>query len=198
MTVAAIFLPLLGAFIVGFFGRWIGDRGSQVVSCAGVGIAAVLAVMLFFEVALNHHDVTTDLFTWIDTGDLQVQWALRFDALSAVMVAVVVFVNLDNFLESLRHIRQEILPGIIVFGDELLKIFEEGSPGRREKYASRTAGKFIGSGTDQIFLSKIIPSNSFMDSARVNSSWGGISRITLPLFPSSTVTTTCPVGLLKE
>jgi hypothetical protein len=39
------------------------------------------------------------------------------------------FVNLDNSLESLRHIRQEILQGIIVFGDELLKNFRGGESG---------------------------------------------------------------------
>ncbi len=93
MTVAAIFLPLLGAFIAGFFGRWIGNRGAQIVSCAGVGIAAVFGVVLFVEVVLNGHPVTTDLFTWIDTGELQVQWALRFDPLGAVMVAVVTVVS---------------------------------------------------------------------------------------------------------
>jgi NADH-quinone oxidoreductase subunit L len=93
VTVAAIFLPLLGAFIAGFFGRWIGDRGAQIVACAGVGIAAVFGVVLFGEVALGGHGVTTNLFTWIDTGDLQVQWALRFDPLSAVMVAVVTVVS---------------------------------------------------------------------------------------------------------
>ncbi len=93
MTVAAIFLPLLGAFIAGFFGRWIGDRGAQIVTCVGMGIAAVFGVVLFVEVALNGHNVTTDLFTWIDTGDLQVQWALRFDPLSAVMVAMVTVVS---------------------------------------------------------------------------------------------------------
>ena len=47
MTIAAIFLPLLGAFIAGFFGRWIGNRGSQVITCAGVGIAAIYGVVLF-------------------------------------------------------------------------------------------------------------------------------------------------------
>ena len=57
MTIAAIFLPLLGAFIAGFFGRWIGNRGSQVVTCAGVGIAAIYAVVLFVQVALDHHDL---------------------------------------------------------------------------------------------------------------------------------------------
>jgi NADH-quinone oxidoreductase subunit L len=93
VTLAAVFLPLLGAFIAGFFGRWIGDRGAQIVTCAGVGIAAVFGVVLFVEVALHGHNVTTELSSWIDTGDLQVQWALRFDPLSAVMVAVVTVVS---------------------------------------------------------------------------------------------------------
>ena len=41
MSVAAIFLPLLGAFVAGFFGRWIGDRGAQLVTC----LALLLAVL---------------------------------------------------------------------------------------------------------------------------------------------------------
>ncbi len=93
MTIAAIFLPLLGAFIAGFFGRWIGDRGAQLVACAGISLAAVFGVVLLVAVALGGQTRGTDLFTWIDTGDLQVQWALRFDALSAVMVAVVTVVS---------------------------------------------------------------------------------------------------------
>ena len=93
MTVAAIFLPLLAAFIAGFFGRWLGDRGSQLVTCAALLVAAVLGIILFFDVALGGNARTVELFTWINTGDLQVNWALRFDPLSAVMVAVVTVVS---------------------------------------------------------------------------------------------------------
>ena len=93
MTVAAIFLPLVGAFLAGIFGRWIGDRGAQLVTCLAVGIAAVLGVILFFDVALTGHARVHELFTWIDAGDLQVRWALRFDTLSSVMVAVVTVVS---------------------------------------------------------------------------------------------------------
>ena len=78
MPIAAIFLPLLGAFIAGFFGRWIGDRGAQLVTCLALAIAAVLGCMLFVDVALNGHGRTVDLATWIDSGDLQVEWALRY------------------------------------------------------------------------------------------------------------------------
>jgi NADH-quinone oxidoreductase subunit L len=107
VTIAAVFLPLLGAFIAGFFGRWIGDRGSQVVTCAGVVLAAIYGVVLFVQVALGHHDVTTDLFTWIDTGGLQVQWALRFDTLSAVMVAVVTVVSAMVHIYSIGYMAHD-------------------------------------------------------------------------------------------
>ena len=93
MTVAAVFLPLIGAIIAGFFGRWIGDRGAQLVTCAALLLSAVFAVILFVDVALNGQSRVVDLLNWIDTGDLQVQWALRFDTLSAVMVCVVTIVS---------------------------------------------------------------------------------------------------------
>ena len=93
MTVAAIFLPLIAAIIAGFFGRWIGDRGAQLVTCAAVLISAVLAIVIYFQVAIGGQAVTVDLFNWMDTGDLQVEWALRLDTLSAVMIAVVTIVS---------------------------------------------------------------------------------------------------------
>jgi NADH-quinone oxidoreductase subunit L len=107
VTVAAIFLPLLGAFIAGFFGRWIGDRGAQLVTCAAVGLAAVFGVVLFFDVALQGHGQLVNLFTWIDTGDLQVQWALRFDSLSAVMVAVVTIVSAMVHIYSVGYMAHD-------------------------------------------------------------------------------------------
>jgi NADH-quinone oxidoreductase subunit L len=93
VTVAAIFLPLIAAIIAGFFGRWIGDRGAQLVTCAAVLISAVLAIVIFFQVAIGGQAATVDLFNWMDTGDLQVEWALRLDTLSAVMIAVVTIVS---------------------------------------------------------------------------------------------------------
>ncbi|HLI22121.1 MAG TPA: NADH-quinone oxidoreductase subunit L [Stellaceae bacterium] len=93
MYAAAIFLPLIASIIAGFFGRWIGDRGAQLVTCLAVLASAALGVAIFVQVALGGHSLTVDLFNWMDTGDLQVDWALRFDALSAVMVAVVTVVS---------------------------------------------------------------------------------------------------------
>src|ERR1700733_2407731 len=105
--VAVVFLPLLGAFIAGFFGRFIGDRGSQLVTCAAMSIAAVLGVVFFFQVAVGGHQATIHLLTWIDTGDLRVEWALRFDTLSAVMVGVVSVVSCMVHIYSVGYMAED-------------------------------------------------------------------------------------------
>ena len=93
MLVAAVFLPLLGAIIAGFFGRIIGDRPSQIVTCLGIGLAAVCAIPTFIDVAINGHAQVVNIATWISSGTLEANWALRFDTLSAVMVLTVTVVS---------------------------------------------------------------------------------------------------------
>jgi NADH-quinone oxidoreductase subunit L len=88
-----VFLPLLAAAVAGLFGRAIGDRLSQAVTCLAVCVAAVLAIVTFYQVALLHQTGTIDLFRFIDTGPLKVEWALRLDTLSAVMLCVVTIVS---------------------------------------------------------------------------------------------------------
>ena len=50
MAVAVVFLPLVAAIIAGFFGRAIGDRGSQVVTCGALLISAALGIVLFRDI----------------------------------------------------------------------------------------------------------------------------------------------------
>ncbi len=107
MTVAAVFLPLIAAIIAGFFGRWIGDRGAQLVTCVALLIAAAFGVILYVEVALHGQSRTVDLLNWLDTGDLQIQWALRFDTLSAVMVAVVTVVSAMVHIYSVGYMAHD-------------------------------------------------------------------------------------------
>ena len=98
MEVATIFLPLLAAFIAGFFGRLIGDRGSQFVTAGAVLVSALLSIWLFVDVALHGNARTIELFTWIDSGTFEVSWALKFDTLTAVMLIVV------NGVSSMVHV----------------------------------------------------------------------------------------------
>ncbi|MCX7381745.1 MAG: NADH-quinone oxidoreductase subunit L [Alphaproteobacteria bacterium] len=86
----AVFAPLLGSAIAGLFGRAIGDRAAQAVTIFCMILASVCGVASFVSLAYGGgHAGSVHIATWIDSGDFHVAWALRYDTLSAVMVAMV-------------------------------------------------------------------------------------------------------------
>lgn len=93
IEVAIVLLPLIGAFIAGFFGRLIGDRGAQIVTCSMLGLSAILSVVIFQDIALSGNTRVTEIFTWIDSGNLELSWAIKLDTLSAVMLLVVTVIS---------------------------------------------------------------------------------------------------------
>ncbi len=98
MYVAIVFLPLLGAAIAGFLGKFIGDRPSEIVTCLLVSVSALLSLVAFYQVGLQQQTTTIDLFTWIQSGALDVSWSIRVDTLTAVMLVVV------NLVSAVVHI----------------------------------------------------------------------------------------------
>ena len=87
-----VFSPALGALVAGLFGRFIGDRNAQYVTCGLMGVTAVCAwINLFANVGEPAFKV--ELLQWIAIGSFSVDWALRVDALSTVMMFVVGFIS---------------------------------------------------------------------------------------------------------
>ena len=93
METAVVLLPLLGAVIAGLFGRLIGDRGAQLVTCGLLGVSALLSVFVFKDVAIDGNARVTELFTWIDSGAFEVSWAIKLDTVSVVMMLMVTVVS---------------------------------------------------------------------------------------------------------
>ena len=97
MELLAVFSPLFAFVITGLFGKQIGDKGTQFITCGAVILAAFASINLFFSVILTPNmvdgEVITVLSTWIASGDFKVQWALRVDQLSVVMMCVVNIVS---------------------------------------------------------------------------------------------------------
>jgi NADH-ubiquinone oxidoreductase chain 5 len=61
MYLSIIILPLLGSIVSGFFGRKVGISGSRIVSCLGIIVTAVFAIIAFFEVGFNCVPVVVNL-----------------------------------------------------------------------------------------------------------------------------------------
>lgn len=87
LHIILVFSPLLGATIAGLFGRLIGDRAAQLVSCGFMGLSALCAVIGLGQ--LGEEPYTVPLFTWMVVDNFAVDWSLRVDTLSTVMMFVV-------------------------------------------------------------------------------------------------------------
>ncbi len=89
----AVFAPLLGSLAAGMFGRQLGDRGSQAVTVLCMVVAAIAGAASFAPfLAGTGLPGTVSLGTWMQVEGFHVEWALRYDTLSAMMVAMVTFI----------------------------------------------------------------------------------------------------------
>ena len=98
MEFALLFLPLLASITSGFFGKYIGDRNSEIITSLLVSISALLSLVIFYQVIINGYENNVVIATWINSGTLDVNWSIKVDALSSVMLVVVTLVS------SLVHI----------------------------------------------------------------------------------------------
>jgi len=93
MDYAIVFLPLLGSFISGFFGKRFGDKFSEIITSLFVSISAILSIFLFYEVLANDLNTNNKIFTWINSGDIQVNWSINIDPLTSIMLVAVCLVS---------------------------------------------------------------------------------------------------------
>ena len=107
MYLAIVFLPALGALIAGLGGWLIGHRASEVITTAFLFVAAALSCYVFYDVAFLHHGGVVHIATWIHSGNFNVDWTLRVDTLTAVMLVVVTVVSSLVHLYSFGYMAED-------------------------------------------------------------------------------------------
>jgi NADH-quinone oxidoreductase subunit L len=84
-----------------------GSRSAELITTTLLIISAILSWIALVEVGFNHHDMRVPLFTWMTSGDLKVDWALRIDTLTAVMLVVVTTVSSLVHLYSIGYMAED-------------------------------------------------------------------------------------------
>ena len=107
MEHALVFLPLLGSIISGFFGRYIGDRNSEIVTSLFVSISAALSLIIFYQVIVNNYENNLIIATWMNSGLLDVNWSIKVDTLSSVMLVVVCLVSSIVHIYSIGYMSHD-------------------------------------------------------------------------------------------
>src|SRR5213080_1442710 len=75
-----------------------GSRAAELITTGLLFVSAALSWFALVDVGFLKHDARIAILPWINSGDLQVAWALRIDTLTAVMLVVV------NTISSLVHL----------------------------------------------------------------------------------------------
>jgi len=91
MPTIILFAPLIGAIICGFGHKAIGERAAMAISTGMLFLAAFLSWVVFFQ--HYDHPESISLFRWVDSGAMSVDWGIRMDRLTQIMLIVVTTVS---------------------------------------------------------------------------------------------------------
>src|SRR5215471_1183495 len=84
-----------------------GSRPAELVTTVFLFAAMLLSWLAFADVGFGHHDSRVTLFPWIIAGELKVDWGLRIDTLTAVMLVVVTTISSFVHLYSIGYMEED-------------------------------------------------------------------------------------------
>ncbi len=91
---AIVFLPLLAAIVAGLGNRMLGNTAAKSITTGALFISCALSWPVFIAfLSGTAHESVTPVLLWMQSGSLSVDWALRVDTLTAVMLVVVTTVS---------------------------------------------------------------------------------------------------------
>jgi len=102
-----LFLPLLAAFISGFFGKFIGHRSSEIITSLFTSTSAILSILVFYKVMNQSYENNIIISTWINSGNLNANWSIKIDALSSIMLVVVTLISALVHIYSIGYMSHD-------------------------------------------------------------------------------------------
>ena len=98
MEYIILFSPLVAAILSGFFHKILGEKFCTYITSLFVSISAILSIIIFYNVILNNYENNILIAKWINSGNLQVNWSIKIDALSSVMPVSYTHLTLPTIL----------------------------------------------------------------------------------------------------
>jgi NADH-ubiquinone oxidoreductase chain 5 len=100
MYLLTLLLPFFSFCSLGLLGRFIGGLGATLLSTSLIGVAALVAVFSFYEVAVSGTAVHLQVANWFTLGVLTQFWGFLFDTTTVSMLVVVLVISFFVHLYS--------------------------------------------------------------------------------------------------
>jgi NADH-quinone oxidoreductase subunit L len=106
-----VFMPLVGFLFSGFLSRILAkdsaDKFAQIFSTSLLVISAISACVVFADVWTHEISSNVAIVSWISSGDFSVNWSLKLDRLTAIMLIVVTIVSSVVHIYSIGYMHED-------------------------------------------------------------------------------------------
>ena len=101
-----VLLPLIAALVIGLFGKQLPRAMAHIFTISAVGSAFVLSAIVL-SATLDGYHANYNLYTWLQSGNLQFNVGFLIDNLSAMMMVVVTFVSLMVHIYTIGYMHDD-------------------------------------------------------------------------------------------
>ena len=103
-----VFLPLLAAIVAGLGNRMLGNTIAKSLTTGALFISCILSWPIFVGFLTGNMEASViPVLKWVESGTLSFDWALRVDALTAVMLVVITTVSALVHLYSWGYMEED-------------------------------------------------------------------------------------------
>ncbi|QHG92320.1 NADH-quinone oxidoreductase subunit L [Coxiella endosymbiont of Amblyomma sculptum] len=107
LTLFTVLAPLLGCLISGLGGTYIGRKGTQWITIGFITISFLTAFWIFVLVIVNGMRYYGTIYTWGVSGGLHFNIGFMVDALTAVMMLIVIFISWVVHIYSIGYMADD-------------------------------------------------------------------------------------------
>lgn len=105
MFTSIVLLPLISSITLLLFGRKIGSKGSNIISCSCMFICLCLSIWLYHNIVLLETGVSVKFWSWVDYNLFNTSLSFSVDNLSASMIFAVNTVSFLVHLYSVSYMK---------------------------------------------------------------------------------------------
>lgn len=103
-----VFMPLLASIISGYFSLIISPIIANILTCTGMFISMICALIIFYLV-INHHIVYDSvILQWFSIGKFSANWSIYIDSLTATMLVAVTIVSFVVHVYSVGYMETDL------------------------------------------------------------------------------------------
>jgi len=107
MIFLIVFLPFLAFGFVSLFSRFIGRKGSCLVTFSSVLSSFILSCFVFYKYVLSNQIIYFNLLPWIKVGLLNINWGFYIDQVSGTMLIVITSISMLVHLYSIEYMSED-------------------------------------------------------------------------------------------